>query len=261
MNKKLYLLTTLSTLISATAFGHGSMEIPISRVYNCFKEGPEAPKSAACKAAASVSGPQMFYDWNGINQLAGGNHKNFVPDGELCGGGKPLFQGLNLGRNDWPTSTVAPDTSGNFQFVYRATAPHASLYHQFYITKDGYDHTQPLKWSDLEATPFCQLGSVPLDNGYYKMKCPLPQNKVGKYIIYHIWQRSDSQESFYSCSDVMMLNGTSNWNVIGQIYAPRDLAVGSSVILRLFDASGADVERHSITLTQNQTSSTAWPFT
>ncbi len=41
-----------------------------------------------------------------------------------------------------------------------------------------------------------------LDNGYYNMSCPLPQGKTGKHLIYNIWQRSDSQEAFYTCMDV-----------------------------------------------------------
>ena len=62
---------------------HGSMEDPISRVYNCYLEGPESPVSAACQAAVALSGPQHLYDWNGINQLPNGDHQAFVPDGQF----------------------------------------------------------------------------------------------------------------------------------------------------------------------------------
>jgi chitin-binding protein len=30
----------------------------------------------------------------------------------------------------------------------------------------------------------------------------LPAGKTGRHLIYVIWQRSDSPEAFYSCSDV-----------------------------------------------------------
>ena len=44
------------------------MADPISRVYQVFLEGPEAPKSAAAKAAVALSGTQPFYDWNEVSQ-------------------------------------------------------------------------------------------------------------------------------------------------------------------------------------------------
>ncbi|MEO5969152.1 MAG: lytic polysaccharide monooxygenase [Bdellovibrionia bacterium] len=241
------------------ALSHGTMEVPISRVYNCYKENPESPKSAACKAAVTLSGPQMLYDWSGINQLPNGNHKAFVPDGQLCGGGKPLYAGLNLGRTDWVSTTIAPDANGNYQFVFLASAPHAARYHQFYITNDNYDLTMPLKWSDLEATPFCELGAVPLENGRYKLNCPLP-NRSGKRIIYHIWQRSDSAEAFYSCVDVNINGQSSSWNDLGKVQAVQNLSIGTTVLLRIFDVDGSDLETHSLVLAENQTSAAQWPY-
>ena len=90
--------------------------------------------------AVAAGGTQALYDWNGVNQgNANGNHQAVVPDGQLCGAGKALFKGLNLARSDWPSTAIAPDASGNFQFVYKASAPHATRYFDFYITKDGYN--------------------------------------------------------------------------------------------------------------------------
>ncbi|HCT8842095.1 TPA: chitin-binding protein, partial [Pseudomonas aeruginosa] len=40
---------TLALFLPQAAHAHGSMETPPSRVYGCFLEGPENPKSAACK--------------------------------------------------------------------------------------------------------------------------------------------------------------------------------------------------------------------
>jgi chitin-binding protein len=241
------------------ALGHGTMEVPISRVYNCYKENPENPKSAACKAAVTLSGPQMLYDWSGINQLPNGNHKAFVPDGQLCGGGKPLYLGMNLGRADWVSTTIAPDANGNYQFIFLASAPHATRYHQFYITNDSYNPATPLKWSDLEATPFCELGGVPLENGRYKLNCPLP-NRVGKRIIYHIWQRSDSAEAFYSCVDVNIIGQNSSWKDLGKVQAAQNLSIGNIVSLRVFDIDGSDLETYSLVLAVNQTSAAQWPY-
>ena len=232
------------------------------RVYGCFLEGPENPKSAACKAAVAAGGTQALYDWNGVNQgNANGNHQAVVPDGQLCGAGKALFKGLNLARSDWPSTAIAPDASGNFQFVYKASAPHATRYFDFYITKDGYNPEKPLAWSDLEPAPFCSITSVKLENGTYRMNCPLPQGKTGKHVIYNVWQRSDSPEAFYACIDVSFSGAVANpWQALGNLRAQQDLPAGATVTLRLFDAQGRDAQRHSLTLAQGNNRAKQWPL-
>lgn len=180
---------------------HGSMQTPLSRVYGCFLEGPEHPISAACQAAVAVGGTQALYDWNGVRQgNANGNHQALIPDGKLCSANDPEFKGLDLARSDWPATTLP--TSGNYTFNLRATAPHVGSYY-LYVTKNGYNPTQPLKWSDLEATPFSSVTNPPLVNGSYQWTAALPTGKSGRHLIYMIWQRSDSPEAFYSCSDVI----------------------------------------------------------
>lgn len=195
-------LLIMGFMLPTPAHAHGSMEDPVSRVYGCYQEGPENPQSAACKAAVAAGGTQQFYDWTGVNQLAGGDHRAVVPDGELCGAGKATHRGLNLARADWPTQLIAPDANGNYEFKFLATAPHSTAYFDFYVTKDGYDPTKPLAWEDLEPTPFCHITAVDLQAGRYHMTCPLPADKRGKHLIYNIWQRDDSAEAFYTCMDV-----------------------------------------------------------
>lgn len=261
----LFVLFLLTTLVGARqVHAHGSMEIPVSRVLNCYQEGPENPRSAACRAAVAVGGTQAFYDWNGVNRLdANGRHQEIIPDGKLCSAGKDLDKGLDLARSDWPAQTPAPDPNGNFRFVFRATAPHATQYFQFYITRDGYNPLQPLRWTDLEAAPFCTITNVALTNGRYELNCPLPHGKTGKHVIYNIWQRSDSTEAFYSCIDVQFGGAPpppTPWRELGRVRAQQDLPVGSMVTFRLFDSAGRDVESRSITLQQGMTTASGWPF-
>ncbi|WP_196778198.1 cellulose binding domain-containing protein, partial [Lentzea aerocolonigenes] len=45
-----------------------------------------------------------------------------------------------------------------------------------------------------------------LASGEYSWQAKLP-NKSGRHIIYSLWQRSDSPEAFYSCSDVVFGGG------------------------------------------------------
>lgn len=200
--------TGLAVAATDEGYAHGSMEVPPSRIYNCYRSNPENPTSAACAAAKAESGTQQFYDWNGVRQgSANSQHRQVIPDGQLCSGGGSEFAGMDLARSDWETTTIAPDANGQYQFVYYATAPHATKYFDFYVTKDGYDPSQPLAWDDLEAEPFCSVKSVTLKNGRYNMTCPLPQGKNGKHVIYVIWQRSDSGEAFYACTDVVFSAG------------------------------------------------------
>ncbi|MCM2429282.1 lytic polysaccharide monooxygenase auxiliary activity family 9 protein [Streptomyces sp. RKAG337] len=189
----------LTGLASGPASAHGSMSNPVSRVSACYAEGPENPRSAACKAAVAAGGTQALYDWNGVRDgEAGGRSRSKVPDGKLCSAGNAEYKGLDLARADWPATAMS---SGSFTFTYRATAPHKGSF-DLYITKDGYDPSKPLKWSDLEAKPFASVTDPALKDGSYVFSGKVPQ-RTGRHLIYSVWQRSDSPEAFYTCSDVV----------------------------------------------------------
>ncbi|MFC8126645.1 lytic polysaccharide monooxygenase [Streptomyces sp. NPDC057302] len=189
----------LTALSAAPAAAHGSMTDPVSRVSACFQEGPESPTSAACKAAVASSGAQAFYDWNGVNIAnAAGKSKEIIPDGKLCSAGNDKYKGLDLPRADWPSSKMS---GGNHTFHYKGTAPHKGSF-ELYITKDSYDPTKPLKWSDLESKPFVDVADPKMENGDYVFDGKVPA-KSGRHLIYSVWQRSDSPEAFYTCSDVV----------------------------------------------------------
>ncbi|MFI0981551.1 lytic polysaccharide monooxygenase [Streptomyces sp. NPDC021093] len=189
----------LTGLAAAPAAAHGSMTDPVSRVSACYAEGPESPDSAACKAAVAASGVQAFYDWNAVNIAnAAGNHKALIPDGKLCSAGNDKYKGLDLPRADWPSSKLS---AGKHTFRYKGTAPHKGSF-ELYVTKDGYDPTKPLKWSDLEAKPFAKVTDPKMEAGDYVFDGTLPK-KSGRHLVYSVWQRSDSPEAFYTCSDVV----------------------------------------------------------
>nr|AUX13428.1 chitin binding protein [Microsorum sp. SU-2018] len=182
------------------ASGHGSMEDPISRVYRCRLENPERPTSPACIAAVALSGTQAFYDWNEVNlPFANGRHRELIPDSQLCSAGRDKYKGLDLPRDDWLTTPLSAGVA--YTFLYRATAPHRG-YFEFYVTRDGYDPTEPLAWADLEDSPFITVADPALVSGSYRIPGTTPAGKTGHHLIYVIWQRTDSPEAFYSCSDV-----------------------------------------------------------
>jgi chitin-binding protein len=192
----------IATIGTPLVLAHGSMQNPISRVYACYLEGPESPDTVACREAITAGGTQALYDWNEVNiRDAADRHREIIPDGKLCSAGRDKYAAFDQPRSDWAT-TIMPNT-GNYTFVYNAYVPHNNGYFAFYVTRDGFDPaTQALKWSDLEDTPFFRIERPPLVNGAYVMTGPLPQGKTGRHIIYTIWQRYDSAEAFYACSDV-----------------------------------------------------------
>ncbi|TXS45695.1 LPXTG cell wall anchor domain-containing protein [Streptomyces sp. uw30] len=195
----------LTALAAAPASAHGSMGDPVSRVSQCYAEGPESPKSDACKAAVAAGGTQALYDWNGIRiGDAAGRHQELIPDGKLCSANSEEFKGLDLARADWPATSVS---SGSYTFKYRVTAPHKGTF-KVYITKAGYDAAKPLAWGDLDlANPVATVTDPAASGGFYTFSGTLPQ-RSGKQLLYAVWQRSDSPEAFYSCSDVTFGGGS-----------------------------------------------------
>ena len=255
--------------VPVLSFAHGTMEVPVNRVLNCYNEGAENPRSAACKEAKNIGGTQAAYDWNAISQNPpGDNHQSVVANGMLCSGGNSKHRGYDLGRTDWVSTNIVPDSRGNFEFVYRATAPHATKYFKFYVTKNGWNRNAALTWSDLEEFAVVN-GTPPLVDGRYKMTVKLPANKTGEHIIFNVWKRSDSEEAFYSCSDVKFAgNGgtpvdpplNNPWKELGRVTAHENLPAKSTATLRVFDAQGRDAEKHTVSLDATAGMASNWPY-
>ena len=189
----------LTALATAPASAHGSMGDPVSRVSQCYAEGPESPRSQACRAAVAAGGTQALYDWNGVRiGDADGRHQELIPDGRLCSANNDEFKGLDLARADWPATSVS---SGPYTFRYRVTAPHKGTF-TVYLTKPGHDPARPLGWDDLDlANPVATATDPVASGGFYTFTGTLPE-RSGRQLLYAVWQRSDSPEAFYSCSDV-----------------------------------------------------------
>ncbi|MFE9170268.1 lytic polysaccharide monooxygenase [Streptomyces kebangsaanensis] len=202
----------LTALAAAPAAAHGSMGDPVSRVAQCYAEGPESPKSAACKAAVAAGGTQALYDWNGVRiGDAGGRHRELIADGKLCSANNEEFKGLDLPRADWPATSVR---SGPYTFKYRVTAPHKGTF-TVYLTKPGYNPAKPLAWSDLDLEhPVATATDPAASGGFYTFSGALPE-RSGKQLLYAVWQRSDSPEAFYSCSDVTFGGGSGGGGTSG----------------------------------------------
>ncbi len=181
---------------------HGSMSYPLSRIYACYLEGPESPDTLACRDVIAAGGTQPLYDWNEVNLPdVDGQHQGRIPDGRLCSAGRDKYATFDQPRTDWYRTVLSPASS--YTFRYAATAPHNQGYFEIYLTRPGYDPTQPLTWADLE--PIARIDQPPLVAGYYLLEgVTLPADRVGHHLLYTIWQRTDSPEAFYACSDVWL---------------------------------------------------------
>jgi len=198
----LILVITILMVVAGTpkyqALAHGSMQNPISRVYGCFLEGPESPDSQACIDAIATGGTQPLYDWSEVNiRDAGGNSRTIIPDGHLCSANRDKYAAYDMPRNDWPTTLMQP---GPFNFKWAVWANHVVSQFEIYLTKDGFNPLTPLKWSDLELLFTWGPPTLNADSTYtFTGNIPA---RTGRHILYTVWQRADSAEAFYSCSDV-----------------------------------------------------------
>src|SRR5256885_15950077 len=78
----------------------------------------------------------------------------------------------------------------------------------------------------METSPFlvadhpADTGPTGSVDGYYYWQGNLPANKTGRHIIYSVWARSDSSETFYGCSDVVFDGGNGQVTGIGSTAPP-----------------------------------------
>ena len=167
----------------------------------------------------------VITDWSGVNQLPNGRtdtaayqthpkHAHItimgnISDSSICSANKEGYEALDgpqwtLDQGDGVYPTVIQP--GIQTFEYSASAPHNYYqlgYMDVYITKEGWDSSSKLQWDDLEDQPFCRkLGDVNGMTHVETFDCDVPA-RIGNHIIYVVWQRADSDEAFYSCSDVI----------------------------------------------------------
>ena len=217
---------TITGLTGTPAAAHGAMMMPGSRTYLCYADGLTStgqiiPNNPACAAAIASSGPTPLYNWFAVgNRTAAGGTTGVIPDGKLCSGNSNYydFSGFDLARTDWPVTHLT--AGATIQIRYNKWAAHPGTF-SLYVTRDGWDPSQPLTWADLESQPFstvvqpASVGNPGSISSYYYWTATLPANKSGYHIIYSIWARSDSTETFYGCSDVLFDGGNGEVTGVG----------------------------------------------
>ena len=215
-------------LFALPASAHGAMQIPGSRTWLCYEDalqptGELIPQNPACAQAVAGSGLTPLYNWFAVANNQGttsGETTALIPDGKLCSGNSNYFDfsGFDAASPDWPKTHL---TSGStIQIRYNKWAAHPGTF-SLYITKPGWDSSKPLTWEDLEPMPFSQatdppsVGNPGSVDSYYYWNATLPSGYSGNQIIYSIWARSDSTETFYGCSDVVFDGGDGTVTGVG----------------------------------------------
>ncbi|MFF3734660.1 lytic polysaccharide monooxygenase [Streptomyces sp. NPDC002476] len=177
-----------SLFATSSAGSHGYTDNPISRQKLCAN-GTVTGCGNIQWEPQSVEGPKGF-------PAAG------PADGKICSGGNSVFAELDDPRGgNWPATKV---TAGQgFSFRWQFTARHATSDFRYYITKNGWDPTEPLTRADLEPQPFMTVpygGKQP--PATLTQQGTIPTQKTGKHIILSVWNVADTTNAFYACSDV-----------------------------------------------------------
>jgi predicted carbohydrate-binding protein with CBM5 and CBM33 domain len=209
------------------------MTIAGSRTFLCYEDGITStgqiqPKNPACQAAIASAGTTPLYNWFAVGNRAGatsGGLQGFIPDGKLCSGNSNYFDfsGFDLARSDWPKTHLTAGSS--IQIRYNKWAAHPGTW-RLYTTKPGWDPSQPLTWAAMNMTPFStvtdppSVGNPGSIDSYYYWNATLPASLTGYHIIYSVWARSDSSETFYGCSDVVYDGGHGEVTGIGATAPP-----------------------------------------
>jgi len=190
----------LTVAVAGAAAAHGAPVDPVSRAAACGSDG-RFTQTAACRAARAGDEGAWFEQWDNVRVAnVNGRDRETIPDGHLCSGGIDNFGGLDLARSDWPSTSVRAGKA--ITVSYRATIPHEGSF-RMYVTKDSYNPKRALRWADLESKPFLTAKDPSFSSGAYTFKGTLPSGKVGRHILYTVWQNSSTSDTYYSCSDVV----------------------------------------------------------
>jgi chitin-binding protein len=211
-----------SLLAASQAFAHGYVSSPKSRYIQCAENGIENPTHPACIAAKAAGNGGLYTPQEVAVGGVKDNHEFFIPDGRLCSANRSNLFGMDLARTDWPATSV---TAGPRTFTWTNTAAHKTWYFRYYITKEGYNHSQPLRWSDLELIHDSGKADQEAVSNHV---VNLPQ-RTGRHIVYSIWQRDwerDAAEGFYQCIDVSY--GSTNSSVATSSSSVRSSVAPSS---------------------------------
>jgi predicted carbohydrate-binding protein with CBM5 and CBM33 domain len=178
----------LMVLVPTVAGAHGYTVTPTSRAVWC-QQGQVTGCGPVQWEPQSVEGPKGF-------------PQQGPADGAICSAGIDRFAQLDDPGLNWPLSEV--DAGGVVQAHWHLTASHRTTSWEYFVTRDGWDPSQPLTRAALERKPFATVYS---DGVEYPPRdtvhdITLPDGKSGRHLILGVWTIADTPNAFYQCADV-----------------------------------------------------------
>ncbi|KAF4407188.1 lytic polysaccharide monooxygenase, partial [Streptomyces lycii] len=184
----------LLPLLPLPAAAHGAPADPLSRTAACGPPGGEFARSPGCRGVGA---------WDDLRLPdVRGRDRGAVPDGRLCGAGRDAYRALDSTRTDWPVTRLR--AGDRLTLRYASTIEHRGTF-SVHLTRPGYDPSRPLTWSDLDREPFLTATDPEFRDGAYRMAGRLPGGRTGRHLLYTIWRNTDTPDTYYACSDVVLV--------------------------------------------------------
>ncbi|MBK1784444.1 lytic polysaccharide monooxygenase auxiliary activity family 9 protein [Prauserella cavernicola] len=173
--------------LAPTASGHGYTQNPPSRQLEC-QQGSVGDCGPIQWEPQSVEGPKGF-------------PAEGPADGQICAGGNEPYAPLDDPSKSWPKT---PMSSGqDFEFKWTLTAAHSTSSFRYFVTKDGWNPSEPITRDQLEPAPFLNVDlggeQPPFEVSHTGT---LPEGKSGHHVVLSVWDVADTANAFYACSDV-----------------------------------------------------------
>ncbi|PED40603.1 lytic polysaccharide monooxygenase [Bacillus cereus] len=130
-------------------------------------------------------------------------------DGQLASGGNSGYSLLNI---QTPLHWVKKDMkTGKNTLVWEYTAAHKTTKWHYYITKQGWDPSQPLNRDSLELIQTIDWdGTTAIPGKQSGTGLPhtinIPNDRSGYHVIYAVWDVDDTVNAFYQVLDVNIIN-------------------------------------------------------
>lgn len=212
-----------------------------------YLDGELSSRARLCQTGVNTNCGGAQYEpqstgetYQGFPGGSGGSSGQGPKEGQIASGGNSLFSALDAQTETrWHKTEI---TDPNIIFVWKYLAPHPVDFHEYYITKDSWDHNKPLTRASFESTPFCKFpgsGVMPVPDT--KHACVIPPGKQGYHVILGIWGVRDTKMAFHDPVDVMInvqpgLPG--GWKSVGSIKPSVSLLSGDTVTARAFSNTG-----------------------
>ncbi|MBO0496506.1 N-acetylglucosamine-binding protein GbpA [Pseudomonas sp. Marseille-Q1929] len=236
-----------------------------------YLDGDLSSRARLCQTGVNTNCGGAQYEpqstgetFQGFPAGSGGSAGQGPKDGQIASGGNSLFSALDAQTETrWHKTEI---TDPNIVFVWKYLAPHPVDFHQYFITKDGWDHNKPLTRASFESTPFCQFpgsGVMPIPDT--KHACVIPPGKKGHHVILGIWGVRDTKMAFHDPVDVdinTQPGSPSGWKNVGSIRPSVSLLPGDTVKARAFNSNG-EAFNYSTEITiasQAEGQQTEWPY-